>query len=362
MKPEEFRHIMHQKPETALKEFETTEFIKSEIKKLDNMTIHRPLETGLVAEYTVNDGDYLLFRADIDGLVMEEETGWEYASTNGKMHACGHDIHASILYGFAQRVAETKPDQNFIFFFQPAEEGAGGANLTIKTGIFDNFNIRNAFALHVNDEFDFGTIAFNNGVLFASAMELVVDFTGKPAHVASPQYGKNALNAMRTFLDMAERIPNPVEDPLLLAIGKAEAGKVRNIVPEKARIEGSIRSLNMDKSRAFFDKLKEVGKALEVSCGVETDVQREAFYPEVNNDRDLFKVIKPRLDEHFNTKVIPYKMTGEDFGFFTRQYPSLMFWLGTGEDKRHGLHDPQFLPSDRIIEKGIEIDSVIAGL
>ncbi len=351
----ELRRKLHMNPETALKEYETTKMLEQEIGQFPDITIHKPLDTGLIAEYKVNEGDYLLFRADIDGLEIEEKTGWEFESKNGKMHACGHDVHTSILYGLIEMICEKKPDKNLLFFFQPAEEGAGGAKLTIDTGFFDDYSIQHAFALHVSDDFEFGTIAFNNNVLFASAMELFVDFHGKPTHVATPEKGKNALNALRLFLDAADSIPIPQTKPLLLAIGKARAGSVMNIVPENAGIEGSIRSLDMDQSSAFFEQLQLIGEGVEKATGVEVSVKKRAFYPEVRNDPKLFERVNHELGKKYKTVKTEYAMTGEDFGFFTKKYPSLMFWLGTLKEEKHGLHSPYFLPSDELIPVGSEM-------
>jgi hypothetical protein len=135
-------------------EFETTKLLEENLSKLDGIKIHKPLETGLVAEYKVNDGPYLLFRADIDALPIKEETGAEFASKNDCMHACGHDVHTSILYGFTEYVTKSKIDKNILFLFQPGEEAGGGAEKVIDSGILDKFNITNAFALHVTDEYD----------------------------------------------------------------------------------------------------------------------------------------------------------------------------------------------------------------
>jgi len=351
----EIRHQMHMNPETALEEFETTKLLEHEIAKLPNIKLHRPFDTGLIAEYKVNEGDYLLFRADIDALDIEEQTGWEFASKNKRMHACGHDVHTAILFGLIEKVCRLKPDKNLLFFFQPAEEGAGGAQLTIDTGFFESYPIQHAFALHVSDAFDFGTIAFNDEVLFASAMELIVDFQGKPTHVATPEKGKNALNALRLFLDAAERIPVSKNTPLLLAIGRAWAGNVRNIVPEKARMEGSIRSLDMDQSNVFFEQLLNLAEGVKMATGVEVEVKKRAFYPEVRNDPQLFERLFLELGKRYKTLKTEYTMTGEDFGFFTRKYPSAMFWFGTREEEVHGLHSPHFLPSDESIPLGSDI-------
>ena len=165
MSPIELRHKLHASPELMFEEFETTRLLKQNIEKIPGVVIHTPTPTGLVIEYTVNSGDYLLFRADIDALPVVEETGIPFASANGKMHACGHDVHTAILYQFLKEVVK----QNLIFVFQPAEEGGGGADILIKTGLLDKFKITKAFALHVNDDFDAGVIASTKGTLFAAS-------------------------------------------------------------------------------------------------------------------------------------------------------------------------------------------------
>ena len=125
--PIELRHLLHQNPELMFNEFKTTEIILENLKTFKEIKIHRPLETGLVAEYTVNEGSYILFRADIDALPIKEQTNFTFSSKNNYMHACGHDVHSSILYGLINNVVDKKVNQNIIFVFQPAEEGGGGA-------------------------------------------------------------------------------------------------------------------------------------------------------------------------------------------------------------------------------------------
>jgi N-acetyldiaminopimelate deacetylase len=128
--PVELRHTLHKIPELAFKEFQTTDLLIENITKLpgaDKIKIHTTFPTGLLVEYTVNNEEYLLFRADIDALPIKEENDIEFKSTNDLMHACGHDVHSSILYSFLYELLQEKTEQNILFLFQPAEEAGGGS-------------------------------------------------------------------------------------------------------------------------------------------------------------------------------------------------------------------------------------------
>ena len=217
--PIQLRHHLHQYPELAFEEFRTSNTILQSIKNLDGadkLKIHSPMDTGLLIEYTINDEEYLLFRADIDALPIQEENEIEFKSTNEFMHACGHDVHTSILYSFLIYVLDKKPDQNILFLFQPAEEAGGGAMKFYSTEVFNQFKIKNAFALHVTDEYPLGTIASTPGVFFASALEIDIEFTGESAHVAFRNEGKNAFNALRLFLDAADDLQSQFKESILL--------------------------------------------------------------------------------------------------------------------------------------------------
>jgi N-acetyldiaminopimelate deacetylase len=356
LSPIELRHHMHQIPELMFREFETTQLILDNLENLPGIKIHRPIETGLVIEYSVNDGDYLLFRADIDALPIKEETGVSFSSKNDHMHACGHDVHTSILYGFINYCITEKVNQNIIFLFQPAEEGGGGAKKIIDTGILKQFKISKAFALHVTDEYPVGTVASTQGVLFASSLEANIWFKGKSAHVAFPYEGINAFNALRLFLDAVDKIPKNIEEPTLIGVGKISAGTVRNIVPSSAELESTIRALTSEKALNYYDNLIRILEGIKISTGADFVIEKGAHYNQVHVDPELYDMCIKGLSPKFNFIDCGYKMTGEDFGFFTDLYPSFMFWLGTRQPRsaKFGLHHPKFLPDDSIIDLGIE--------
>ncbi len=354
LSPIELRHQMHQIPELMFREAETTRLIIDNLENFPIIKIHRPIETGLIAEYSVNDGNYFLFRADIDALPIKEETGVSFASKNNYMHACGHDVHSSILYGFINYCISEKVNQNILFLFQPAEEGGGGAKKIIETGILNQFKISKAFALHVTDEYPMGTAASTPGVLFASSLEVNIKFKGKSAHVAFPYEGINAFNALRLFLDAVDKIPKNIEEPTLIGVGKITAGTVRNIVPSSAELEGTIRALTSEKALNYYKNLIQILEGIKISTGADFIIEKGAHYNQVHVDPELYQKCMRSMSPKFNFIDCGYKMTGEDFGFFTDLYPSFMFWLGTYKNVKHGLHHPKFLPDDSVVDLGIE--------
>jgi N-acetyldiaminopimelate deacetylase len=356
--PIQLRHKLHQYPELAFEESETTNTIVQIIQNLsgaDKLKFHKPLDTGLLVEYKVNESEYLLFRADIDALPIKEENEIEFKSTNDFMHACGHDVHTSILYSFLIDVLEKNPDQNILFLFQPAEEAGGGAMEFYNTGVFEKFNIKNAFALHVTDEYPLGTIASTQGVLFASALEIDFEFIGESAHVAFPGEGKNAFNVLRRFLDEADKLQYKYADKILFGLGKFNSGTVRNISPGYAKIEGSIRGLSSNLIFEFLSNVEEILKKIERKTGVSYKIKKGAHYPEVIVDPVLYKKLQPSLMKEYKFLDCGHKMTGEDFGFFSQKWTSFMFWLGTSKGERYGLHNPKFLPPDEVIVVGKNI-------
>ena len=356
--PIQLRHKLHQNPELAFNEFETTKLLLEQIKNLpgaDKLKIHTPFLTGLLVEYKVNNDSFLLFRADIDALPIKEENEIEFKSTNEFMHACGHDVHTSILYSFLIDVLEKNPAQNILFLFQPAEEAGGGAMEFYNTGIFNQFEIKNAFALHVTDEYMEGTIASTSGVLFASALEIDIEFIGESAHVAFPDAGKNAFNVLRKFLDKNDQLSEKYKESILFGIGKYYAGDVRNISPGYAKLEGSIRGKSGGEVNEFLGKIDTILKNIKTEIGVDYKITKGSHYPEVIVDDQLFKKFSSVLSKEYDFIDCGSKMTGEDFGFFSQKFPSFMFWLGTSKGERHGLHNPKFLSPDEMIEIGKEV-------
>ena len=359
--PRELRHDLHQHPELSLQEHRTTRVLKKNIKSLCKhynceCSFFQPLETGLIIDYNPVNSDYILLRADIDALPIKEESGVKFHSLNDNMHACGHDLHTAILYGTLQYVLRNQFQKNIIFLFQPAEEENGGAQKILESGVLGNYNITRAFALHVTDEYKHGTLASRPRVLFASSLELDIHFSGRSSHIAFPEQGRNALLALTNFLNRVDSVLGDEPDEAVLGFGQATAGKARNIIARNAQLMGTLRTSTMERTDYYVKRLEDALSTIQKSTGVDYELQKGAQYREVYNDPLLFQKFRYSLPHNFSFIQCSMKMTAEDFGYFTEQYPAVMLWLGTRKGEHQaGLHNSKFCPSDDIIDTGIEV-------
>ena len=347
MNPIKLRHILHMNPELSFQEFETQKILMNALESMGikGETIAR---TGILVLYDVGQKEkgFHLLRADMDALPLKEETGWEYSSKNNYMHACGHDVHMAILFGLIERIFKETPKVNLAFIFQPGEETGGGARLVLEELKDKKIKIINAISLHVTDEYKFGTIASKPGTLFASAYEIDVIFKGDPIHIAFYDEDKDPIMKAFNFLYNVKKLKN--ENIILVGFGKIEGGKARNILADEVILYGTVRTPSVEISEEILQKMKEL-----VKDGV---IMPRSKYPHVSVDVHLFELLK-RVSRKLGYTFIQCQMkfTGEDFGFFSQEYPSLMFWLGTRVKDFHGLHNPKFLPPDEIIPVGINL-------
>ncbi len=358
---------LHQNPEIAFNEIKTQkiiiEFLNKNIRNKSFFQIKTPFETSVLVVYKNNpqSDDFLLFRSDMDALPINEFSQNPIVSKNkGMMHACGHDIHMTVLSGFILEVDKDLPKKNIVFLFQPAEEGAGGAKKILDSGVLDEYDIKNAFALHVNDDFPLGSVATNPSILFAIPKEINVSFFGKSAHAAFPEKGNDAILASADFLNSINTVfskkANPVE-PLLIHFGKIGGGDARNIVANEVVLEGTLRAvsnLTMDFAKK---ELENVANLSAQKFGCTTKIKILGEFSAVINDKNLYDFFKIQCEnEKINFIESPLKLTGEDFGFFSEKYPSLMFWLGTNETNKEpiSLHSEKYFPNVESVFWGIK--------
>ncbi|MDI3524407.1 MULTISPECIES: M20 family metallopeptidase [unclassified Kosmotoga] len=363
-KVHELRHRLHKNPEGGFREYETKKILLKFLSDLPKnyFKIYEVLETGLVVEYrNAENKSFVLFRADMDALPIEEETNVDFASENpGWMHACGHDIHMSVLTGLIKQVARELPEANILFFFQPAEEGPGGAKPFLESGFLDSYDVKAAFALHVSPDYKMGTVASKEGVIFASPTEFDVIFKGESAHGAKPDEGRDTILPASEFITafysaLTRFIPE--EERYVFTIGKLVAGDRRNIVAEKSIIEGTYRVLDIKTKEKIDELMERFTENISKTWKVQGEVRYGAYYPVLMNDSRLFKALAKTVKSiGLEFAECETKFTGEDFAFFSQRYPSLMFWLGCAtETMKAGLHTSKFLPEDRCIDFGVKV-------
>jgi N-acetyldiaminopimelate deacetylase len=361
------RHELHRIPEIAYQEHQTKALIMKYLQELTSTRgvkelfeiIEFPESTGILVVYAAGaeDADYQLFRADMDALPSDEQTGCDFASGHeGMMHACGHDVHMAVLMGLIQRVWIMRPKCNLLFLFQPAEEGEGGAESILATGILQRHAISAAFALHVGSDMPVGTVSSKAGIFFGIPQEFDVKFIGKAAHVAFPEKG---INALSSALDFFTSIRPAIEElkkteRVIFHVGKMTAGKIRNIIADECLLQGTHRTLNVQTKEKINELIRTHAALAADQSQAQVETKFLGSYDPVVNAATLVERLAcycKELDYEFiEAETV---MTGEDFGFFTSIYPGLLFWLGSGSDQ--ALHSQYFLPKDECINVGIDL-------
>ncbi|GGH74129.1 N-acetyldiaminopimelate deacetylase [Pullulanibacillus pueri] len=298
------------------------------------------------------------YRTDIDGLPIQEETGYDFCSEHeGNMHACGHDFHMTIALGVIERLIADPPEHNVLVIFQPAEEGPGGALPMLKSSEFNEWRPDEIMALHVAPEYPTGTIATREGLLFANTSELFIDLKGKGGHAAYPHLSNDMVVAASHFVTQIQSIVSRRIDPLdsaVVTIGKVTGGTKQNIIAETARIEGTLRALDpktMDQIKRSI-KAHLVGIEASFECDAEIDFGSN-YYQVYNHSQPTSDFIDYCRSSNYPLVICKEAMTGEDFGYFLKDIPGFMFWLGV--DSEAGLHAAKFKPDENALHMGVEI-------
>lgn len=353
------RRDLHQIPEIGYQEYKTQGYLESMINRLPQEHLHvEKWKTGLFVLVKGIEGKRTIgYRADIDGLPIKEETGYSFASQHeGYMHACGHDFHMTIALGALTEVVENRMQDDILFIFQPAEEGPGGAEPMQTSDFFQRHRPDIIFALHIDPSLPVGTVATKPGVLFANTSELFIDFYGKGGHAAYPHLTSDMLMAASAFNLQLQQLVSRVTDPLseaVVTLGKMVAGTAGNIVAEHARVEGTMRTLDPQVIPLLREHIQTLLNGIEERYHCSTSVDFGASYYMVDNDSasvEQFKTAIQRTSVQY--QEAPISMAGEDFGYFLKNIPGFMFWLGV--ESPYGLHHSKLQPKEEAIHVGIE--------
>ena len=354
----QIRRSLHRIPELALKEHKTQKFILKYLSAL-GLKPEKVAGTGIKQVFLTPGAKKTIgFRADIDGLTMQELNETDYASGHeGLMHACGHDGHTSILLMLAKYLTQNrdKLSVNVVLLFQPGEELLGGAKLMIEAECLKNPDIDVLYGLHLWPEIEIGKVGLREGPTMAATSEINVNITGKSAHGASPQKGIDAIVVAAQFIQMVQTIVtrsvNPYEKALI-TIGKIRGGESRNILPERVKMQGTVRTFKESVYIGIRERILDILQGLEISTGVKTKFTEVMRYPVLDNPMDLNEELVERL-EYEDIVFMNEMMAAEDLSFYQQQIPALFFFLGIGTE--NSLHSNLFDFDERALLGGLEI-------
>jgi len=360
----EIRRQLHRIPEPGLKEYETTKYIYEYLRRLNINADIAPMGTGVIAYFGNKPGSKTIaFRADIDALSVEEQTGAEYCSQNkGYMHACGHDGHTAILLGFAKLIKqiENELQNNVLLIFQPAEEGPGGAETIVKAGILEKYNVSCIFGLHILPDIEEGKIGCRPGAIMAQTGEFDVRVIGKGSHGAMPHKGCDALVAASDIVlalnTIVSRYVDPLE-PAVVTVGRMVCGERRNVIAGEALLEGTMRAFNDDTYNILRRRLIKVINSISDAYGCEGVYEIRDMYPAVNNDRKLYEKLMESLDNEDFIYLKPLTIA-EDFSYYQKRIPGLFLMLGSGNHNKgyeYPLHSNKFDFNEEILILGIQM-------
>ena len=373
---------LHANPELSYQEFETSEKLANLLESIGYEVTRNVGGNGVVALLRNGNGKNIMFRADMDGLPVEEKTGARYASqkkvTNldGEevftMHACGHDVHMTVLIGVAEYLFENKSEWqgNLILVLEPAEEVSGGARNMIKDGLFTRFPRPDYnLAFHVNAGMPTGKVGFLPGWAMANVDSVDITVKGIGGHGAYPHTTKDpiviAANIVTQLQTIVSRQIAPT-DPAVVTVGSIHGGTKHNVIPNEVKLQLTLRSYTDEVRNETISSIKKIVKGSAISAGLSEENYpvieiKDEYTPAVFNNPSLVEKIQKSfvksLGEKNVIKVSPV-MGGEDFGMFGRVepiIPTALFWLGAVNTKVYekaqkedlilpSLHSDLFLP------------------
>lgn len=360
---QKIRRDLHRIPEIGLEEYKTHAYLMRIIDELtaglDFVEI-RTWRTGiLVFVKGSTPAKTIGWRTDIDGLPIVEETGFAFASQHeGRMHACGHDMHMTIALGLLEQLTTEQPKNNLLFLFQPAEENEAGGMLMYEDEAFGDWLPDEFYGLHVRSDLKVGDIATNTSTLFAGTCEVKLTFKGKGGHAAFPHNANDALVAASYFITQVQTIVSRNVDPIegaVVTFGEFHAGTTNNVIAETAFLHGTIRTLTQEMNLLTQKRLREIAEGVAQSFGVELELElKQGGYLPVENHPELAAQCMNFFQKENGVHMIDISptMTGEDFGYLLSKVKGVMFWLGI--DSPYALHHPKMAPDEAALPFAIE--------
>lgn len=359
------RRDLHAHPELGFEEERTSDIVAKLLEEA-GIKIHCGLgKTGVVGTLQIGNGTRTIgLRADMDALAMPEVAERPYKSTvPGKMHACGHDGHTTMLLGAARYLAETRNFSGTVhFIFQPAEEGRGGARKMLEDGFFDLFPCDAVYGLHNMPGLATDEMAVVEGPQLASSDSWRITFKGIGTHGAKPHLGRDPVTAAGSFLASLQSIVGRVVDPLQPAVVSAcsvQAGnpKALNVIPDIVEIGGTARAYTPHVRDQLEEEIGRLAHGTAAMFGIEVSYEFERRIPPVVNDTDATQRALSAAQNVFGQKTrtaFPPSTAGDDFSFFSGKVPGCYVWLGNGPAVDGALHhNTSYDFNDEAIASGV---------
>ncbi|KOY81092.1 amidohydrolase [Lysinibacillus macroides] len=341
-----YRRELHAYPELSMQEFETTKRISNWLQQHDITILTYPLSVGVIAEVRgEQQGPTIAIRADIDALPIEEQTDEPFRSKNaGVMHACGHDFHTSSILGTAILLQQQRHllKGTVRFIFQPSEETAQGAEYVAKAGVLED--VEAIFGMHNKPDLPVGTIGIKAGPLMASVDRFELDIIGTGGHAGIPESTVDPIvissQIVTAFQSIVSRNISSFDNSVL-SVTKLQAGNTWNVIPEKAELEGTVRTFQATSRATIPQRMKALAEGIAASYGAKADFRWFPYLPTVYNDARFTEVLQEaaRISGHqaVEADMVP---AGEDFAFYQERIPGYFVWVGV--DGPFGWHHPQY--------------------
>jgi len=359
----DWRHDLHMHPETAFEEHRTSETVARRLASF-GMQVHRGLgKTGVVGTLKMGSGTRAIgLRADMDALHIHEQNSFGYKSRNeGKMHACGHDGHTTMLLGAAKHLAQSKSfDGTVHFIFQPAEENEGGGRAMVQDGLFEKFPCESVFGMHNWPGMPAGQFGLRAGPMMASFDIFEITLQGRGAHAALPHTGVDPILAgshlVQALQSIVSRNVNPI-DSGVVSVTQFHGGHTWNVIPDDVVLRGTTRAFRPETQDMIERRLKEIAASVAHTFGANAEVRYERRYPPtVNAERETgicAEVLKKMVGPD-NVRVgIDPAMASEDFAFMLQAKPGCYVFIGNGPGEGGCvLHNPHYDFNDAILPLG----------
>ena len=374
-----FRRDLHANPELMYEERRTAGLVASQLREIGFDEVHEGIgKTGVVGILHGQSGPAIakdrrvLFRADMDALPIEEETGAPHSSTiKGLMHACGHDGHTAMLMGGARILAEgRKFAGTLVFCFQPAEEGGAGAKAMIDDGMLERWPVKAAFGVHNRPGLDLGMFAARSGPVMASADGLDITITGVGGHAARPAACKDPIVAAGELIGSLQNIVSrriPPMEPAVISVTAIKGGEAYNVIPQTVSMKCSFRAFKPAIAEQLLHEIRQVCAGVGAAHGVTIAPVRPSWatpYPAtINTEVETELALQAMVDVVGENRVVRdmEPMTGsEDFAFILEQVPGAYVFVGNGDSRE--LHHPAYDFNDNAIGWGISFWERLAEL